>query len=132
MEKIIMELKKKVESYTLPEGMESIPPYSSIKTSKEELYKKYSSTVMYYNNVCETLSKLQYTSITVDRLLKELSNSQEVFSKQKLYSTELKALKEETKGLIDAYKFLKDGLEATVRFYNSTQYLLTSYRLEDC
>lgn len=132
MEKIIMELKKKVESYSLPEGIEEIPSYVSIKTSKEELYKKYSTTVMMYNRVCEALSKLQYTSITVDRLLKEVSNSNEVFSKQKLYTTELRSIKDEAKGLIESYKYFKDGLEATVRFYNSTQYLLTSYRLEDC
>lgn len=132
MEKIIMELKKRVASYTLPDGMGIIPPYASIKASKEELYTKYSSTVTTYNNVCDTLAKLQYSSVTIDRLLREVTNTNEVFSKQKLYSTELKTLKDEVKGLIEAYKFLKDGLEATVRFYNSTQYLLTSYRLEEC
>lgn len=132
MEKIIMNLKKKIESYTLPDGLEIIPSYSSIKTSKEELYKKYSNAVMSYNKICETLSNLQFTSVTIDRLMKELPNTTEIFSKQKLFSTELKQMKDETKGLIDSYKYLKDGLEATVRFYNSIQYILTSYRLEDC
>lgn len=132
MEKIIIELKKKIDSYVLPEGLEVIPSYASIKSSKEELYKKYSNTVMTYNRVCDTLSKLQFSSVTVDRLLKELPNSNEIFSKQKLFSTELKSLKDEIKGLVESYKYLKDGLEATVRFYNSIQYILTSYRLEDC
>lgn len=132
MEKIIVELKKKIESYNLPEGLEVIPSYASIKSSKEELYKKYSNTVMTYNSVCDTLSKLQFSSITVDRLLKELPNSNEVYSRQKLFSTELKSLKDEIKGMIESYKYLKDGLEATVRFYSSVQYILTSYRMEDC
>jgi predicted nuclease with TOPRIM domain len=132
MEKIIVELKKKIESYNLPEGLEVIPSYASIKSSKEELYKKYSNTVMTYNRVCDTLSKLQFSSITVDRLLKELPNSNEVYSRQKLFSTELKSLKDEIKGMIESYKYLKDGLEATVRFYSSVQYILTSYRMEDC
>lgn len=132
MEKIIIELKNRVEGYILPEGIEVIPPYASIKSSKEELYKKYSNVVTLYNRVCDTLSKLQYSSVTVDRLLRELPNSNEVFSKQKLYSTELKALKEEIKGLVDSYKYMKDGLEATVRFYNSLQYILSSYRMQDC
>lgn len=131
MEKIIVELKKKIESYSLPEGLEVIPPYTSIKTSKEELYRKYSNTVMTYNRVCDTLSKLQFSSITIDRLLRELPSSNEIFSKQKLFSTELKNMKDETKGLIESYKYLKDGLEATVRFYSSVQYILTSYRM-DC
>ena len=132
MEKIIFELKKKIESYTLPEGLEIIPSYSSIKTSKEELYKRYSNTVMTYNRVCDTLSKLQFSVVTIDRLLKELPNSNEVFSKQKLFSTELKSMKEEARGLLESYKYLKDGLEATVRFYSSVQYILTSYRMEEC
>lgn len=131
MEKIILDLKKKVESYTLPDGLDVIPSYASIKSSKDELYTKYSEVVMTYNRVCDTLSKLQFSSVTVDRLLKELPNSNEVFSKQKLYSTELKMLKEEIKGLIEAYKFIKDGLEAAVRFYNSVQFILSSYRIED-
>lgn len=132
MEKIIIELKKKIEGYTLPEGLEVIPSYPSIKASKEELYKKYSSTVMTYNKVCDSLSKLQFSAVTVDRLLQELSNSKEVFSKQTLFSNELKNLKTEIKGLVESYRYLKDGLEAGVRFYSSLSFILTSYRMEEC
>ena len=43
MDKIIKELKDKVSRYDVPEGLDVIPPYMSLKTSKEELYKKYNS-----------------------------------------------------------------------------------------
>lgn len=131
MDKIINDIKKKVLSYTLPEGLDVIPPYNLIKTSKEELYRNYSNAVVTYNRICDTLAKLQYSQVTVDRLLKELANSSEVFSKQKLYSSELRNLKEEIKGVVESYRYLKDGLESTVRFYNSVQFLLNSYRLEE-
>lgn len=132
MDKIINGLKKKIDGYKLPEGIDIIPPYTSIKTSKEELYSRYSNVVMTYNRVCDTMSKLQLSSVTIDRLLRELPNSKEVFSKQKLYSEELKNLKMDVRGMLDSYKYIKDGLEACVRFYNSVQYILTSYRLEEC
>ena len=131
MEKIIMDLKRKIEGYKLPEGVDVIPPFSSIKVSKEVLYNKYSGAVTTYNNVCSTLSKLQFSSITVDRLARELPNTTEVFSKQKLYANELRNMKEEVKGLIDSYKYLKDGLEASVRFYHSLQFIINSPRMEE-
>ena len=131
MEKIIFEIKKKVEAYTLPDGLDVIPSYASIKSSKEELYTKYSSVTTTYNEVCKTLSNLQFSAVTVDRLLKELPNSNEVFSKQKLYAAELRTLKDEIKGMIEAYKFMKDGLEEAVRFYRSVQFILSSYTIPD-
>jgi hypothetical protein len=131
MEKIIMELKKKVESYVLPEGVDLIPPYSSIKLSKEELYTKFSEIVVKYNRICDSLSKLQYTSVTIDRLLREIPNTKEVFSKQKMVSIELKNLKEDVVGLLASHKFLKDGLEAQVKFYNSVQFIINSYRMSE-
>jgi hypothetical protein len=132
MDKIIMDLKKKIENYTITESIIDVPPYASIKASKEELYKKQSATVIMYNRVCDSLCKLQYSSVTIDRLLKEISNTNEVFSKQKLYSDELKKLKDEARGLIEAYKYQKDGLEASVKFYQNLSYILTSYRMEEC
>ena len=129
MDKIIIDIKKKLESYTLPEGLEVIPPYASIKSSKEELYTKYSSVVTTYNRICDSLSKLQYMSVTLDRLIRELPNSNDTFSKQKYFGTELRTAKDEAKGLIESYKYLKDGLEAAVRFYNSIQYILSSFRM---
>lgn len=132
MDKIIADLKHKIELFSLPEGLDIIPEYVSIKTSKENLYNKYSSVVQSYNRVCDSLAKLHYMLVTVDRLLKELPNSNEVFSRQKLFSTELKNMKEEIKGIAESYKYMKEGLEAAVRFYNSIQYILTSFRLEDC
>lgn len=131
MEKVIWELKKKIEGYKLPEGVDVIPPYSSIKVSKDELYNKYSGAVTTYNNICSTLSKLQFSSITVDRLIRELPNTTEVYSKQKLYASELRNMKEEIKGLVESYKYLKDGLEATVRFYHSLQFIICSPRMEE-
>lgn len=130
MDKIIKDLKTKIESYVLPEGVDVIPPYMSLKTNKEELYKKYSNVVMVYQRICDSLSKLQYSSVTIDRLLRELSNSNETFQRQKYFSTELKNLKEEVRGLSESYKFLKDGMEETVRFYRSIQYVLTSFQLD--
>lgn len=131
MDKIILDIKKKLDSYTLPEGIEVIPPYVSIKSSKEELYTKYSSVVTTYNKICESLSKLQFMSVTIDRLMRELSNTKETFARQKFFSNELKTAKDEAKGLIDSYKYLKDGLEAAVRFYNSIQFILSSFRMND-
>lgn len=132
MDKIIKELKKKVDSYVLPEGVDVIPPYMSIKTSKEELYKKYSGVIMTYQRVCDSLSKLQYSSVTVDRLLRELSNNNtnETFERKKYFSSELKNLKDDIRGLIESYKYTKDSMEETVRFYRSIQYVLSSYQLE--
>ena len=40
-------------------------------------------------------------------------------------------MKEEVKGLIDSYKYLKDGLEASVRFYHSLQFIINSPRMEE-
>ena len=60
MDKIIKELKDKVSRYDVPEGLDVIPPYMSLKTSKEELYKKYSGVVTLYQRLCDALSKLQY------------------------------------------------------------------------
>lgn len=131
MDKIIKDLRDKVNSYTIPEGVDIIPPYMSLKTSKEEFYKKYSGVVMLYQRLCDSLSKLQYSSVSVDRLLKELSNSNETFQRQKYFSAELKNLKEEIKGLIESYKYSKEGMEETVRFYRGIQYVLSSYRIEE-
>ena len=132
MDKIIIDIKKKLESYILPEGLEIIPSYSSLKSSKEEFVTKYSSVVMTYNRICDSLSKLQYLSVTIDRLMRELSNSKETFNRQKLFSTELKNSKEEARGLIESYRYLKDGLESTVKFYQTLQFVMTSYRMEEC
>ena len=131
MEKIITELKRKVESYVLPTGVDVIPPYSSIKTSKEELYTNFSETVMRYNRICDSLSNLQYMSITIDRLMREIPNTKEVFSKQKMVSMELKNIKDDVLGLIASYKYMKDGLEAQVKFYNSVQFIINSYRMSE-
>lgn len=131
MEKMIMDMKKKVESYSIPEGLEVIPPYASLKSSEEEFCNKYSSTVMAYTNVCDSLSSLQYIAYTVDRFLHELPNTNEVFSKQKYLSTELKYLKDETKSIIEAYQYYKEGLTAAVRFYQNFSYMRNSYRMPE-
>ena len=130
MDKIIKELKDKVSRYDVPEGLDVIPPYMSLKTSKEELYKKYSGVVTLYQRLCDALSKLQYYSVAVDRVLKELSTSNETFQRQKYFSTELKNLKDEIRGMIESYKYSKEGMEETVRFYRSVQYILSSYNFD--
>lgn len=130
MDKIIKDIKKKLESYVLPDGIEVIPSYASLKSSKEEFATKYSGVVMNYSRICKSLSDLQYMSVTIDRLLRELPNSSnEVFSKQKLLSTELKNAKDETLGLIASYKYFKDGLESVVKFYQNMNFVLTSYTM---
>ncbi len=132
MDKVILSLRKKVDAYKLPDTLEEIPSYASLKMSKEELYSYYSNTVTLYNRTCESLGNLQYTLVSIDRMLRELTNSKEVFTVQKYQSTELKNLKDEVQGIVNAYKTRKEGLESAVKFYNSVQYLLNSYRLEDC
>lgn len=131
MEKIIQDLKKKVASYVLPDGIDVIPPYASIKSNKEEFYSCYRAHIVRYQELCKALSELQYMLVTIDRLLRELPNTNEVFSKQKYFSTELKNIKEEVRGLVDSYKYRKEGSEAAVRFHSNAQYILTSYRMEE-
>lgn len=130
MDKIILDIKKKLESYVLPDCIEVIPSYSSLKASKEEFATKYSSVVMNYTRICKSLSDLQFMSVTLDRLLRELpNNSKEVFSRQKLLSTELKNSKDEALGMIASYKYLKEGLESVVKFYQNMNFVLTSYTM---
>jgi hypothetical protein len=131
MEKIIFDLKKKLESYSLPEGLEIIPSYASLKASKDEFTAHYSKVVMNYNRICDSLSALQYTTVTIDHLLRELPNIKEVWSKQKLISAELKNLKDDYIGMMMSYKYAKEGLEAAVKFYNNMNYVLTSMRMEE-
>ena len=59
-----------------------------------------------------------------------LSTSNETFQRQKYFSTELKNLKDEIRGLIESYKYSKEGMEETVRFYRSVQYILSSYNFD--
>lgn len=130
LDKILLDLKARVNAYSLPVGIEIIPEYATIKASQETMFTSYSSAVTAYNKLCDSLSKLQYLSVSIDRLLRELPNSGEVFSRQKFFNTELGYLKSDCRAIIDSYRALKEGVESAVRFYNSTQYLLNTYRLD--
>lgn len=130
MDKIILDIKRKLESYKLPDGIEIIPSYASLKSSKEEFATKYSKAVMEYTKICKDLSDIQFMSVTIDRMLRELpNNTNEVFSKQKLYSTELKNSKDVAIGLIASYKTYKEGLDSVVKFYQNMNFVLTSYSM---
>ena len=132
MEKIISSLKKKLDSYKLPDGVCVIPEFGAIKNSKETLYTNYSDAVRRYNIICDSLSKIQLMNVTIDKLLQELPKSADItFSMKNLCSDELKFLKTEVKTTAESYKTYKDGLEAVVNFYKSVQYILSSYRIED-
>ena len=130
IDKIVRSLRDKVDSYVLPDGIQIIPEYVSIKSSREELYNSYSESVVAYNTLCKVLAEMQYTQVTIDRMLRNISASNEVFSRQKFFNSELSSIKSDLRIIIESYLTLKSSMESSIRFFQSVQYILSSPRLD--
>lgn len=130
IDRIVKDLRDKVDSYELPDGIQIIPDYPSIKSSREELYNSYSGAVVAYNNLCKILSEMQYTQVTIDKMLRNIATSSEVFSRQKFLNSELSSIKSDLRIIIESYSTLKSSMESSIRFFQSIQYILSSPRLD--
>ena len=128
--KILKNLRDKVDYYESPDGIHVIPACPSIKSSKEELYNSYSRSVVLYDSLCKTLSEMQFTIVTIDKMLRKLASSDEVFTRQKYLNMELSNIKSDLKNTIESYYTIKGSMESSLRFFNSIQYLLNSPRLD--
>lgn len=123
MDKIIYELKKQVESYKMPDGLEVIPPYASIKSNPEELHNRLIDVTNRLNFIDHIISKMFENRATIDRCFHDLPNQVgEIFSKKSTYSKELQFLKDQIYNLTEAYKYAKEGLEASKSYYDSFKY----------
>ena len=73
---------------------------------------------------------MQFTIVTIDKMLRKLASSDEVFTRQKYLNMELSNIKSDLKNTIESYYTIKGSMESSLRFFNSIQYLLNSPRLD--
>ena len=106
-----------------------IPMLKEINDNKL-LYDGYRETVIGYSKICDAVSTLSQTQIRLRQLRRQLASS-DVGILPSMKST-LKNRVENTLNDIDLCRqsaiVLKDSYDARLRFYGSTQYMLSSSR----
>lgn len=131
MDKIFKQLSSTISECSYSPNEFVIPSYSEISKSKEKFYSLYGTLVSEYNTLCNRIHKLSYC-LTSIRMAFTLVKEQDFTSRQvDIYNRELRNYRENIEECLQMYKPLKDSYEASLRFFSSTQYLITSYRMEE-
>lgn len=109
----------------------TLPSYEDVK-SRKVLYTKYAEVINLNNRIGTSLLTSHKLLLTLKELRQEVSNNKAIqFSVIVVYkdriTREIDSLTEKIKVVTD----FKQSLEQTLRFYQSLQYILSSYRMED-
>ena len=107
----------------------SIPDYDKIK-SRRVLYTKYADIVTLNNNIGCTLLSARKLLLTIRELKSVVVDSQSVnYNLAKTYKIKIDKEVESLNELLSSLTEFKQSLDATLRFYSSLQYVLTTYKL---
>lgn len=127
---VILQLRSRLEGYRPRDTDIEFTEYTTLKLSKEELYRRYSRVVVEYNTLCKELSEIHYINITIQRLLREISGSPRLIMNKDLHIKELRNLREESLSLVEMVRESREGMSAIVKFYHTFQYVMNSPRLD--
>lgn len=109
----------------------SLPSFDKIQ-SKRVLYTKYSDIISLNNNIGSSLLSSRKLVLTIKELRAVIVENQSInYNLIKTYKNKIDRELEAINDLISSLTEFKQSLDATLRFYQSLQYILTTYKLGD-